>query len=485
MGSTMKDKKFGIVIMVFIIIVGGVLFFVYNQNPKIVENIIDNKDEEKEKLEAGLNYIDISIEENSNWDNNNLNYSTIKIKISNNSENAIGNWKLVLLSNQDITIEDKWNGTWKYEDKKVSIECLDYNSVIEGNSEIEIGATISYKGELEFLDSELYADEKKDSIEENIDFEEKEIEIEKYSEVKMEKESPVKIHGKLIVNGKNIVDKNGNNFQIQGVSTHSIYSFSEFINPNVFKFFRENVNCNTIRLCVYSNPNEGYSEKLYSKVDEGIQYATDLGLYVIIDWHILSDYDPNINKESAKSFFERMAENYKDYENILYEICNEPNGGTTWDNVRDYATEMCTLIRGIDEDSIIIVGTPNYCKDLSGAIESPLEEFPNILYSFHFYTGSHNQSMRDVVEEAYNEDLPIIVSEFGLSEYTGDGNIDEEEADKWIDYLRDRNIGYICWNISNKDETSALLKSDVTDLDNLTEDDLSQSGEWIKNKYSK
>ena len=53
--------------------------------------------------------------------------------------------------------------------------------------------------------------------------------------------------------------------------------------------------------------------------------------------HILSDNNPNTNKESAKEFFAEMAEKYADYNNVLYEICNEPNGGTSWSDIKSYA----------------------------------------------------------------------------------------------------------------------------------------------------
>ena len=39
--------------------------------------------------------------------------------------------------------------------------------------------------------------------------------------------------------------------------------------------------------------------------------AISLDLYVIIDWHILSDNNPNIHKEEAKAFFTEMAIEYK------------------------------------------------------------------------------------------------------------------------------------------------------------------------------
>ena len=47
-------------------------------------------------------------------------------------------------------------------------------------------------------------------------------------------------------------------------------------------------------------------------------------MYVIIDWHVLSDQNPNKHKNDAITFFREMAEKYKNQSNVLYEICNEP-----------------------------------------------------------------------------------------------------------------------------------------------------------------
>ena len=61
---------------------------------------------------------------------------------------------------------------------------------------------------------------------------------------------------------------------------------------------------------MYSDRNAGYKESMHEKVSEGVEYAKKLGMYVIIDWHILNDNNPNQNKESAKKFFTEMANKY-------------------------------------------------------------------------------------------------------------------------------------------------------------------------------
>lgn len=485
--NNIKKVVIIIVAILFLIIIALVSSKFLNFSGENMNNeSLENKNENivDKSLETGLENVKIQVEEEATWKDSEKNYSTIQVTIKNESDKSIKDWKFVMQLDTDIEFSQMWNGNWKKEEENIIATSVEYNSEILPGNEINLGGTITYKGSLKILSYELYSDNIEVETEnENINLNYEERELKEYSKIQIEKDSDLKSHGMLKLDGQNIVDENGENFQIQGVSTHSISAFPEYINSNVFKFIKNTLNCNTIRLCVYTIEEEGYTTDLFPKIDEGIELATEQGLYVILDWHILKDADPNINIEASKEFFSRMVERYKDYENIIYEICNEPNGATTWDSVRNYALEIIPIIRE-NCSNLIIIGTPNYCKDLKDTVSNPITEYDNLLYSFHFYASSHKQSMREVLDSAYKESLPVIVSEYGLSEYTGTGSIDEEEADNWIDYLRERNIGYICWSFCNKDESSALLKPETSNIDELTEENLSQAGIWIKNKYN-
>jgi endoglucanase len=78
----------------------------------------------------------------------------------------------------------------------------------------------------------------------------------------------------------------------------------------------------------------------------------------------------------------------------------------------------------------------------------------------------------------------VLVSEFGICDASGNGGIDEAEADKWMEFLDERNIGRICWNLSNKNESSALLSSSCQKTSGWTDADLSQEGKWLKKTYT-
>lgn len=90
-------------------------------------------------------------------------------------------------------------------------------------------------------------------------------------------------------------------------------------------------------------------------------------MYVIIDWHILSDGNPMQHIDDAVDFFGEMSERYKDSNAVLYEICNEPNGNVTWnDNVKPYAETVIPVIRA-NTNAIILVGSPTWSQDLHEA----------------------------------------------------------------------------------------------------------------------
>ena len=70
-------------------------------------------------------------------------------------------------------------------------------------------------------------------------------------------------------------------------------------------------------------------EKMLAKIDELVQMASDEGLYVIINWAILTS-NPYQYVTEASEFFGKLAMKYSDNPYVLFEICNEP-GDCTWE----------------------------------------------------------------------------------------------------------------------------------------------------------
>ena len=297
--------------------------------------------------------------------------------------------------------------------------------------------------------------------------------------------SPFAEHGALRVVGTNLVDKNGNPYQLFGMSTHGLSWFPEYVNADAIATLRSwNTNC--VRLAMYTAEYNGYCtggdrETLKNTVKQGVEYATSQGMYVIIDWHILSDGNPMTYKEEAKAFFAEMSLLYKDRDNIIYEICNEPNGAD-WESVKSYAQEVIPVIRANDSNAVILVGTPEWCQQVDQAAASPLG-YDNIMYTLHFYAATHTDWLRQRAESALNSGLPIFVSEFGMCDASGNGGNDFGQAASWMDLINRYNLSYCCWNLANKAETSSIINSWCTKTSGWSDEDLSESGKWIVNQF--
>lgn len=299
-----------------------------------------------------------------------------------------------------------------------------------------------------------------------------------------EKLSPFEMHGALHVENGKLTDQHGDVVQLYGMSTHGIAWFPQYVNSDAFRTLRDDWNTNCIRLAMYTAENGGYcsggdKEQLKQLVKDGVSYATDLGMYVIVDWHILSDGDPNQNKDEAIAFFKEMAETFTNNDNVLYEICNEPNGGTSWESIKAYAEEVMPVIREKRPDAVILVGTPTWSQEIDKAAESPLED-KNVMYTLHFYAGTHKDDLRNRLESYAQNGLPIFVSEFGMCDASGNGANDFESTTKWLDLLNKYQISFMCWNLANKDESSSVFRANSTKISDWSEEDLSEAGQWIK-----
>ncbi len=297
------------------------------------------------------------------------------------------------------------------------------------------------------------------------------------------------LRGSLQVAGSSLLDSAGNAVQLRGISTHGMAWFPQYVNQQCFKSLRDTFNINTIRLAMYTAEYGGYcsggdQQQLKALVDTGVQAATNLNMYVIIDWHILADSNPQQNKEAAKAFFSEMSRKYAGYGNVLYEICNEPNGGTSWQDIKSYANEVIPVIRANAPDSIIIVGTPNWSQFVDQAAADPIRDQKNIMYTLHYYAATHKEDLRAKAEAAIKAGLPIFVTEFGICDASGSGGIDYDQAQKWFDFLNQNKISFVAWNLSNKGETSAILSSSCSKTADFTDADLSTSGKWLKSAYN-
>lgn len=279
-------------------------------------------------------------------------------------------------------------------------------------------------------------------------------------------------------------DNSGQPIQLQGISTHGLSWFPQYVNKDMMQQTRDDWDCNVFRLAMYTAEYNGYltgddanRQTLKSLIDQAVTDAEDLGMYIIIDWHTLSDNNPLTNVEDAKAFFAEISEKYKDKTHIIYEICNEPNGDTSWEDVKAYAEQVIPVIRQ-NTDAVILVGTPQWCQRPDLAAADPLDA-ENIMYTLHFYADTHRDDLRQTLQNALDANLPVFISEFGICDASGNGAINTTEADKWLTLMNENGISYTMWNLSNKDESSAIIKNSCSKTSGFTAEDLSPAGIWF------
>lgn len=296
--------------------------------------------------------------------------------------------------------------------------------------------------------------------------------------------SVVEKHGLIKVEGNKIVDEKSNPVVLRGMSLFWSQIKGKYYNYDCIKWLRDDWHCTIVRAAMGIETADGIEGYLVNKEEElnkiitVIDAAVDFGIYVIIDWH---DHHAHLNQDEAVEFFKIIAEKYGDKPNIIYEIYNEPMQISWSEDVKPYAEEVISAIREIDPDNLIIVGTTTWSQDVDIAAEDPLD-FDNIAYTLHFYASSHQSELRDKALRAMDMGAPLFVTEFGTSEYTGDGEVNTDSVKVWFDFMEQNNLSWCNWSITDKAESSAALKPGAGPNGNWSDSILTASGLIVKKK---
>lgn len=297
--------------------------------------------------------------------------------------------------------------------------------------------------------------------------------------------TPVSYNGRLKVVGSQLLNQNGAPIQLKGVSTHGLQWNSKFANADSIAWLKDSWRASLIRIAMYTDEG-GYLQNpdLKNKVHEIVRLAIENGLYVVIDWHILKDRNPMWNIDASKAFFEEMASTYAKYPNVIYEICNEPNGDdVTWNqHIKPYAEQLISVIRRHDPHNIIIVGTPRWSSDLWAAANNPIggELSKNIMYAFHYYAGSHGW-VGDLITTMLFKGLPVFVSEWGVSTADGKSGVARFESEAFLQLLKLKQISWAAWSLADDGNASSLLKPGAEPKTFGKDSQLSEAGHFIKN----
>lgn len=456
----------------------------------------DTKNNSQSKPASSASNFTVQWKKSSDWEEGGKKCGGYEIVITNNGD-TVNSWTAKVTVPGNTKLMSQWNGIFSISGNTMTVKNESYNGTIEKGKSVSFG--FNYSADAYINEGKVTvngstagtsAGNNSNNNNNNTSTTKKPAATVPPAPSDPKGTTPVSQHGQLSVKNGQLVDKSGKGYQLRGMSTHGLTWFPEFVNESAFKTLRDDWNTNVVRLAMYVDEwgngqcymgNKSGSLELLEK---GVDICIKLDMYVIIDWHVLNPGDPSKYTNEAKSFFETVSKRYAKYPNVIYEICNEPNGGASWSgNIKPYAEKIIPVIRKNAPNSVIIVGTPTWSQEIDKPLSDPLN-YKNVMYAFHFYAATH-AGLRSNVENCVAQGLPVFVSEFGTCDASGGGANDFNETQKWLSYFDKQGISYCNWSICNKDETCSVLRPGTSANGNWSESDLTENGKWIHNWLKK
>jgi aryl-phospho-beta-D-glucosidase BglC (GH1 family) len=281
--------------------------------------------------------------------------------------------------------------------------------------------------------------------------------------------TPVSYFGEMVVRGNRINGSKTNApMQVQGMSFFWSNWSGQYWNAAIVDRMADEFKCEIVR-AAYGVDDQGnpYNSADENKVREVVKEAINKGIYVIIDWHSHGAYQ---NTAAAKDFFSKMAREFGGYDNVIFELFNEPTQ-VSWGTVKGYAEQVIPVIRE-HSNNLIVVGSPTWSQDVDAAANDPIRA-ENIAYSLHFYAGTHKQYLRDKGNYAMQKGLALFVTEWGSCNADGNGAIDYASTSEWQDWMNQNKISSCNWAINDKAETSSIFSGSG----------LSEAGNYLKSIF--
>ena len=293
------------------------------------------------------------------------------------------------------------------------------------------------------------------------------------------------------VEGNKFVNSDGKTILFRGISISDPDKVERqgHWNKNHFEKVKE-TGAMVVRIPVHPAAwRERTPEKYLELLDQAVEWCTDLGMYVMIDWHSIGNLgmelfqNPmyNTSKQETYQFWRSIAQHFVGNNTVaFYEIFNEPTtyrgqlGSITWAEWKGINEKIIKLIRSFDNETIPLVAGFDWAYDLSPLRDDPIDA-EGIGYVTHPYENKRSQPWEPKWEEDFGfaaDKYPVVATEFGFGLRQGQTIDAQHYGNRIISYLESKGISWMCW-VYDPEWGPRLLKS--WDTYELTE-----SGEFFK-----
>jgi aryl-phospho-beta-D-glucosidase BglC (GH1 family) len=225
---------------------------------------------------------------------------------------------------------------------------------------------------------------------------------------------------------------------------------------------------NVVRVPVHPRDWQRLGQEEYLKLlDDAVQWSSELGMYVIIDWHTIGNLLTGVfhtggyqtTKEETFRFWYTIAQRYRDNPTVaFYELYNEPTnrngrmGPLPWNEYKKFIEDLISMIYAIDDKVIPLVAGFNWGYDLRHVATDPIAK-PGVAYVSHPYPQKHRENWEKNWEETWGfvaKTYPMVCTEFGFMQEDEPGSHvpvigDEVYGEAIIKFFEERGISWTPW----------------------------------------
>jgi len=262
----------------------------------------------------------------------------------------------------------------------------------------------------------------------------------------------------IAVKGNKFVDPQGNTILFRGLSISDPDKIENQGHWNREHFVQvKEMGTGVVRIPVHPIAwRERTPVKYLALLDQAVEWCTELGIYIIIDWHSIGNLktglfqDPMYNTSLTETFdfWRTIARHYQGNNTVaFYEIFNEPTsyrnqlGQITWDEWKKINEDIIRVIRAFDTETIPLVAGFDWAYDLTPLHINPIEA-AGIGYVTHPYQNKRPKPWEPKWEEDFGfaaSQFPVVATEFGfVTNKDGYG-------DAIVSYLEGKGISWIAW----------------------------------------